>query len=100
MTADGDVAGGTPKRRTVLFAGHVQGVGFRYTTIMVARSYDVTGSVRNLPDGRVELIAEGVPSELDRFERAVSETMSTKIVDVDVTIGEATGEFTSFGISF
>ena len=41
------------------FSGHVQGVGFRYTTRSVASRFAVTGYVRNLPDGRVELVAEG-----------------------------------------
>jgi acylphosphatase len=45
----------------------VQGVGFRYSTREVACSYEVTGFVRNLPDGRVELVAEGDEAELRAF---------------------------------
>lgn len=51
----------------VHFSGRVQGVGFRYTTRKVAEGFDVVGTVRNLPDGQVELIAEGTESELLGF---------------------------------
>ena len=43
----------------ILYEGRVQGVGFRYTTKSVANGFEVTGTVRNLTDGRVELVAEG-----------------------------------------
>ncbi|HNQ72106.1 MAG TPA: acylphosphatase [Verrucomicrobiota bacterium] len=55
----------------ILYSGHVQGVGFRYTVQTLAAGYAVTGSVRNLPDGRVELTAEGTPEELEAFRAAV-----------------------------
>ena len=55
------------QRRQVLYSGHVQGVGFRYTTRSAARNYEVTGYVRNLPDGNVEVVAEGSADQLDRF---------------------------------
>ena len=51
-------------RRHCYFSGRVQGVGFRYTSRNIAINYDVTGFVRNLPDGRVELVAEGPPGVL------------------------------------
>ena len=46
-------------RETVYFEGRVQGVGFRMTTARLAKNHDVAGVVKNLPDGRVQLIAEG-----------------------------------------
>ena len=49
----------------VIFKGHVQGVGFRYTARDVAGRYDVTGFVRNLPDGTVEMLVQGPPQEID-----------------------------------
>ena len=55
------------ERMTVLYSGRVQGVGFRFTVRQVAQGYDVTGTVRNLPDSRVELIAEGTRAELKAF---------------------------------
>ena len=55
------------ERVTVLYSGRVQGVGFRVTVRYLARGYDVTGMVRNLPEGRVELIAESTRTELKAF---------------------------------
>ncbi len=62
------------KRMQVLYSGHVQGVGFRYTVKSVATGYEVTGTVRNLPDGRVELVAEGAEDELQQFARAIGDS--------------------------
>ena len=55
------------KTQQVHYEGHVQGVGFRYLVKNLAREYDVSGSVKNLPDGRAELIASGDASELKAF---------------------------------
>jgi acylphosphatase len=51
----------------VHYEGRVQGVGFRYTVKTLAREYDVSGTVANLPDGRVELLASGDEGEVDAF---------------------------------
>jgi len=51
----------------IVYSGNVQGVGFRYTAKTVANGFELTGTVRNLPDGKVELIAEGTQSELKAF---------------------------------
>lgn len=53
--------------RQYLFAGRVQGVGFRYTTKNIAKGFDVLGWVKNLPDGRVELQIMGDEEELNEF---------------------------------
>ena len=58
-------------RLQVFYSGRVQGVGFRHTVKQVAAGYDVTGTVRNLPDGRVELVAEGEREELEVFRQGV-----------------------------
>ncbi len=89
-----------PVRRTVLFSGQVQGVGFRYSTQKVALRLAVTGFVRNLPDGRVELVAEGSPAELDRLQEAVEQTMSGYIRAASASDSPVTGEFQSFRICF
>lgn len=62
------------QRVTVFYSGRVQGVGFRVTVRQLACGYDVTGTVRNLPDGRVELIAEGTRSELNAFLTGIDES--------------------------
>lgn len=86
-------------RRMIHYTGRVQGVGFRYTTETLASRFEVTGFVRNLPDGRVETVVEGVPSELDRFQRAVEEAMASNIRDTAAVDRPATGEFTHFTIT-
>jgi acylphosphatase len=65
--------------RRVCYSGRVQGVGFRFTTEHLARGFDVAGTVRNLPDGRVELVAEGEPAEIDGFLQAVRDAMGRYI---------------------
>jgi acylphosphatase len=68
--------------RRVYYSGQVQGVGFRFTARQLARGFDVAGYVRNLPDGRVELVAEGEPTEINRFLQAVRDEMGFFIRDV------------------
>lgn len=93
-------------RRTVLFSGHVQGVGFRYTACRIALNYGVTGYVRNLPDGRVEAVIEGEAAEVDKFVQAVQDAMSGSIRGVSVNPGRedqdaaATREFARFEVRF
>lgn len=88
-----------PIRRRVIYSGTVQGVGFRYTTRMTATRYQVTGFVRNLPDGTVELVAEGAASELDRFQDALSSVLGDYIESVKMDETSASGAFRSFDIS-
>jgi len=85
-------------RREVRFAGHVQGVGFRYTAQDIARQFDVRGYVRNLPDGNVELIVEGDEREIDRLIRTIENRMDSFIRDVKCSSMPATGEFREFSI--
>lgn len=70
--------------RHVYYAGDVQGVGFRYTALSLAQRHAVAGTVRNLADGRVELVAEGEPGEVDRFLDAVRRHMTAYIADAEV----------------
>jgi len=62
------------ERVIVHYSGRVQGVGFRATVRHIACGYDVTGTVRNLADGRVELIAEGAKTELKAFLEGISQS--------------------------
>jgi len=59
--------------KRVIYEGRVQGVGFRYTTKDLARGYDVLGTVRNLPDGSVELVVAGEKEEVAEYLRALRE---------------------------
>lgn len=60
--------------RHVFYEGRVQGVGFRYTVRYLAKGFEVIGWVRNLADGRVELLAGGEPSEVAAFLDAIAES--------------------------
>ena len=51
----------------VFYEGNVQGVGFRWTVRDAAKGFDVTGWIRNLPDGRVELQVTGEENEVQAF---------------------------------
>jgi acylphosphatase len=86
-------------RLRIFYSGRVQGVGFRYSTRSVATGFEVTGTVRNLADGRVELVAEGTRDELEAFRRAVQDSeVSGLIRQEDVEWGEAIGGFRGFEI--
>jgi acylphosphatase len=93
------VANAARCRMTVLFSGRVQGVGFRYTAKTVAAGFEITGTIRNLPDGRVELAAEGSRTELEAFRIALHDAgLAGFIRDEQVTWGEAKKEFRGFEI--
>lgn len=85
-------------RKTVYYSGRVQGVGFRQSVARVAQAYDVMGFVRNLSDGRVHLVAEAMPSRLDKFLSDVDEVMSGHIDNAEITEGMATEEFIRFTV--
>jgi acylphosphatase len=63
------------------FEGHVQGVGFRYQTLNVAKGFQVTGTVKNLADGRVHLYAEGEAGEVNDFLRELKDELKSYIKD-------------------
>ncbi len=86
------------KRMTAFFSGRVQGIGFRFTTERLARPFNVKGFVRNLPNGKVELKAEGEEAELKEFLQSVREAMERFIQDVQVEWSEPEGEFKEFRI--
>ena len=87
------------QRAEILFSGHVQGVGFRFTAARIARNFAMTGYVKNLRDGRVELVAEGTAEEINAFVEAVGREMGRNISDIKRSWRPAKGEFTGFGIS-
>jgi len=83
----------------IFYSGHVQGVGFRFTVKRVATGFEVTGVVRNLPDGRVELVAEGERDELEAFRAAIPDAgLAACIRHEDVSWVEPLGEFRGFEI--
>jgi acylphosphatase len=87
-------------RLTVTYRGRVQGVGFRYSVKTLAAGFEVTGAVRNLPDGRVALTAEGRREELAAFRTAIREEgLAGFITDEEVCWGGAMNEFRGFEIT-
>jgi acylphosphatase len=82
----------------VYFSGHVQGVGFRYTTLHVARGFEVSGWVQNLNDGRVLLEAEGRADEVRAFVAGVQEQLQGFIRKTELTEEKREAQFQGFGI--
>ena len=85
-------------RKAFYFSGHVQGVGFRYTAQNIAMQYDVTGYVRNLDDGRVEVLVEGADDQIEQIVQGIKQRMEGFVKKVDVQTSPATGEFSGFSI--
>jgi acylphosphatase len=88
------------RRKTILFNGDVQGVGFRYTTQHLAGPFKVTGYVKNLPDGRVELVIEGPDGQLDGLIQVIQQRMEGYIRETSIEESAATGEFSEFTIRY
>ena len=88
------------QRCEVHYSGRVQGVGFRYTAQRIALQFAVTGYVKNLSDGGVELVVEGRPEEIRAMLRAVQVAMGRYIRDVRETPSRATGHFSGFDVRF
>jgi acylphosphatase len=87
-------------RVTNYYTGRVQGVGFRYETKSVATGFEVTGTIRNLDDGRVELVAEGSKEELDAFLVAIRESGVGRFIRQEQAIwADSKNEFRGFEIS-
>ena len=84
------------EQRIIIYTGSVQGVGFRYTATHLARGFDVDGYVRNLPDGSVELLAEGEDAEITAFTKMLAERFDGYIRDRRVSRHPYTGEFRGF----
>jgi len=86
------------ERRRVYYAGRVQGVGFRYTAVRMAANYRVGGYVRNLADGRVEVVAEGEAGEVEAFLADLARRMHGYIWETRVQEEPGTGEFAEFDV--
>ena len=86
-------------RIEVWYSGSVQGVGFRYTVKSLVPGFEVTGTIRNLPDGRVELVLEGSKAELKAFQQAVRDSGLGRLIQREqASWSEASGEFCGFEI--
>ncbi|MFA5362226.1 MAG: acylphosphatase [Candidatus Omnitrophota bacterium] len=88
------------KRIHVFFSGTVQGVGFRFTTEDIGRDIELSGWIKNLKDGRVEIVAEGDEEILKQFLNEIHERFSRYITDTNIQWEDSTNEFESFEIVF
>lgn len=88
------------KRVHVLYSGTVQGVGFRYTVQEVASGLGLTGWVKNLRNGSVEVAAEGGEADLRELIARIDRALGYYVRSQDVSWSEATGEFDVFNIRF
>jgi len=88
------------KRIHVFYSGRVQGVGFRFTAERIALSLGITGWVKNIYDGRVEIVAEADEKKLEKFLKEINSYFSNYIQDQDTDWQESTGEFKDFGLKF
>ncbi len=88
------------KNYTVTFLGPVQGVGFRYTVRALANRFDVTGYVKNMTDGSVELVVEAKKSEFESFLQAINNRLGHYIRDTKIEESDADNLYTNFEIRF
>ena len=81
------------------FSGHVQGVGFRYQVVSIAKGFDLTGYVKNLNDGSVELLAEGDEPEVLSFLEVIESELDIYIKNVEKQTGTRIRQCSNFSIS-
>lgn len=82
----------------VFFSGYVQGVGFRFTAESIAKRYELTGFVRNAPDGRVEMLVQGNEEDIEDCISDLQETF--KVRDVHSQQVPVSSSYEDFRITF
>lgn len=89
------------RRLVAQFEGHVQGVGFRFTSVEIARGFAVTGYVQNMMDGSVKVVAEGDEQTLLRFLDALRASHIFRYVTrEDLSWSAATGGLEGFTVRY
>ena len=83
-----------------IFVGHVQGVGFRFTAHRIAKRSQLTGYVRNLPDGCVEMLAQGEIHNINDCIIAIQENFAGYINGITVDDVPPDSKYTDFKITF
>lgn len=86
------------QRRIVTYSGRVQGVGFRATASVTAGRYDVTGWVRNEPDGTVRLEVQGRTEEVEAMLRTLAARMHGHVTGVRTEEGTVVPDESGFGV--
>ena len=89
------------KKIHIIFQGNVQGVGFRYTTERIAQQTEITGYVKNLPDGTVLLEAEGLEGELNSLIKSIkSSHLGAHIHNETIAWSSPTNDFDGFFVRY
>jgi acylphosphatase len=86
--------------RVVYYSGNVQGVGFRAAVAVIARKHPVTGWVKNLADGRVQVVVEGTPQAVETFLEAVRGRWKDNVEKEKIEERPAEGKFKSFDVAY
>ncbi len=84
----------------IVFVGRVQGVGFRFTALDMARRYKLTGLVRNLPDGTVEMIAQGPHDNITDCINDIEESFGAYIKEIKIEEIPSDPDYKDFKITF
>lgn len=83
----------------IFYSGTVQGVGFRFTVQRYARELNLAGWVRNVPDGRVEILAEGPQEKIQRFDECIAAHFEGYIRNKEIESMESDGKLKDFRIT-
>jgi acylphosphatase len=86
--------------RRIIFVGRVQGVGFRFTAHRMANRHQLTGFVRNLPGGTVEMLAQGPAEEIDDCIQAIKEYFAGYVRETRIEEIPSNPQHTDFRITF
>jgi len=84
----------------IIFIGRVQGVGFRFTAYDIANRYHLTGLVRNLPDGTVEMTVQGPSGGVDDCIRDIEESFAGYIRETKIEEIVLNPQYKDFRITF
>jgi acylphosphatase len=83
----------------IIYSGRVQGVGFRFRARLLSEHHLIGGQVKNLPDGRVELVVQGEPEEIDRFRKSIRSEMGRLIHGEEEHDVENAPNYSNFNIA-
>ncbi len=86
--------------KQIIFSGRVQGVGFRFTALRIANRHFLTGFVRNVPNGTVQMLAQGPSADIDDCITEIKETFGRYITDTEIIDVPIQPQYTGFKITF
>jgi acylphosphatase len=84
----------------IIFIGHVQGIGFRFTAMRIANSRNLTGWVKNLPDGSVEMSAYGTEDDLQQCISEIHDYFGSNIKETNIADIAVNDQYEDFRITF